>query len=124
MAEDEVRVLIVGLPALLQELFEKAFAERPRYTLVNSYGLEHLAEGIDAGQPDYVVVPLERDELPQECIELLTERSNVKLVGIEAQGGNARLVRLLPSVSVFEDVAPVELIDRIEGVAASTEREG
>lgn len=110
--------MIVGLPHLLQELFEKAFAEH-RYTLVPTHdGLEQLAESVEAERPDYVVVPLEDGELPAVCHELLAARGRVKLLGVEEREGHARLIRLLPSVRVFKDAAPHELVARIEEVAA------
>jgi DNA-binding response OmpR family regulator len=115
---DEVRVLIVGLPHFLQELFEKAFAEHS-YTLVSARdGLEQLAKSVETEQPDYVVVPLEGGELPAACRELLAARGRVKLLGVEERYGHARLIRLLPSVREFEDAAPHELVARIEEVAA------
>ena len=115
---DEVRVLIVGLPHFLQELFEKAFVEHS-YTLVPTRaGLDQLARSVETEEPDYVVVPLEGGELPPACRELLAARGRVKLLGVEERDGHARLIRLLPSVRVFEDAAPHELVSRIEELAA------
>jgi hypothetical protein len=118
VAEDDVRVLIVGLPRLLRELFEQAFGERPGYTLVPAHdGLERLAEAVEAERPDYVVVPLEGAELPRECTELLDERARVKVIGVEEVKGHARLVRLRPSARELDDVPPHELVERLEEVA-------
>jgi len=112
-------VLIVGLPRLLRELFEHAFAERPGYTLVPARdGLERLAESVEAERPDYVVVPLDGEDLPQECRELLDERARVKVIGVEEVRGHARLVRLRPTARQLDDVPPHELVERIEEVVA------
>jgi hypothetical protein len=121
--ESAARVLIVGLPPLLRDLIEHEFAARPGYDVVRTYeGFEHLAETVDAEEPDYLVVPLEGSDLPPACRELINARSRVKLVGVEEQQGGARLIWLCPQTYDFEDLSPRELITRIEEVAAQSAR--
>jgi hypothetical protein len=116
---DEVRVLIVGLPRLLRELFAQAFDELPGYTLVPATdGIDRIAETVESARPDYVVVPLEGGELPAPCTSLLKARARVKLIGVQGQGGHARLFGLEPTMHSLDDVPPHELVRRIEAIAA------
>src|SRR5262249_7764526 len=105
----------------LSEVLEDAFSRRLGYTLVRADdGLESLAETVAAERPDFVVVPLKDDELPRECHELIDEWSRVTVVGVQELHGGARLVQLTPITPELSDVAPNELIDRIEEVAGQT----
>jgi hypothetical protein len=118
MPDDEVRVVIVALPRLLRELFEKAFGERPRYRFRYADSLDELDELVDAERPDFVLAPLENGRLPEACQRLLDERARVKVLGIGEQEGRALLIRLRPVEHDLEDAAPHELVRRLEEVAA------
>jgi hypothetical protein len=118
MPEDELRVVIVALPLLLRELFEKAFEERPHYRLLRADGIDELAELVETERPDYVVVPLEHDRLPDACQKLLDERARVKVLGIGEREGRALLIKLRPIEHDLDDAAPHELVRRLEEVSA------
>jgi hypothetical protein len=116
---EDIRVLIVGLPRLLHELFEKAFAEHPGFTLVPACnGLDRIADSVEAVRPDYVVVPLDGEQLPLACRTLLQSHARVKVIGVQEQHGHARLFRLQPTERPLDDVPPHELVRRIEEIAA------
>jgi hypothetical protein len=118
MAEDQVLVVIVALPLLLRELFEKAFEERPHYRLLYADDLDELAEVVETERPDYVVVPLEDDRLPDACQKLLDERARVKVLGVGERKGRALLIRLRRVERDLDDAAPHELVRRLEEAAA------
>jgi DNA-binding NarL/FixJ family response regulator len=68
-------------------------------------------------QPDVVVVGLEDGDLPRDCLELLFERPQMKVLGIEARDGRAWLYELRPEQSEIGEVSPDDVVDTIRDAA-------
>lgn len=89
-----------GVPHLVVEMLETAFATRPEIELVgvSPLGSDFAAE-VERRQADFVVVSLDERRLPDACLRLLEARSRVKLLAISAQDGQSFVYRLVPNVS-------------------------
>lgn len=118
MADEYIRVLIVGLPRLLMEMVEEAVRDQMGMEVVAaSVDLSHFEEEVARARPEFAIVGLERDELPDECRDFLDERARVKVLGIGSSNGNAYLYKLRPERSSLGDVSPSDVVAAIRAAS-------
>ncbi len=118
--DDSIRVLLVGLSHLVQEMVEAAFQDDCRIEVVEANSAGELAVAIRETQADFVIVPLEQSALPDFARSFLAEQAHVRVLGLEENQGHANLYELVPETTELRDVTPVDLAGAIR--AAVNER--
>jgi DNA-binding NarL/FixJ family response regulator len=63
--------------------------------------------------PDVVIVGIQDDEFPSECVELLLERPRMKVLALEELAGRARLYELRPERVEIGEVSADEVVETI-----------
>ena len=115
-----IRILVVGLSTLVQDLIEAVSGED--IELIDAPASIDLVDAIRQAHADYVLLPLSGSQLPMEVKRYLTNQAHVRVIGVEEAEGHALLYQLVPEVRELGEVAPVELVDAIRGnVSYSTE---
>jgi DNA-binding NarL/FixJ family response regulator len=120
VAQQRIRVLLVDMPRLLRDLIEHAIARAPDLEVV---GTEPDVEGLEraAGEtdPEFVIVGLERGDLPESARAFLDARSRPRMLGVEAEEGTAVLYELTPRCVPIGTVTPDQLAGAIRDAAVA-----
>lgn len=67
--------------------------------------------------PDVVIVGVSDPELPSACVALFGEKARMKVIGLEANSGRARLHELRIVHTDFIDVSPDDVVATIRAAA-------
>jgi DNA-binding NarL/FixJ family response regulator len=115
------RVLLVDMPRLLRDMLARAIDAQPDMWVVGQE--QHpasITRAVRDTQPEFVIVGLERAELPVDCQEFLRRRATPLLLGIEAVDGQAFLYELRPERARIgaASITPDELVAAIRAAAA------
>ena len=112
------RVLLHDLPPLVRDLLEQELDARADLQIVQAAtDTEDLAALIASCGAEWVVVPLSSDAWPDGCIQLMTSRAGLRLLGVDTAEGGSRLYELTASQRELGPLSPHELAERIGGRA-------
>ena len=120
-SEEPIRLLVVGLSTLVRELVESAADENVE--LVEMPSSVDLVGAIDQTHADFVLLPLERSQLPADARRYLAGQAHVRVLGVQEDNGSAVLYQLVPSKRELGDCAPRELVDAIRRAASGSDSE-
>ena len=114
---EQVRILLVGLPRMVRDMFEHAIGEQPDMALVGVAERAKLFELTREAEPSFVIVDAEDDSLPDDCRRLLAERPSLRVLGVESRAGRATLFELRPWRIAIGAVSPADVVDAIRAAA-------
>lgn len=116
----KTRVLLIDMPRVLREMLARAIDAQPDMWVV---GQERhpsaIGRAVRDTEAEFVIVGLERAELPRDCQEFLRSRVTPRLLGIEAVDGHAFLYELRPERARIGEasITPDELVAAIRSAA-------
>jgi len=116
---DDIRILLVDMPRLAREMIDAAIATQRDMCVVDvATERDDLLAAARRTQPNFVIVGLEDDTLPDDCLQLFDEQPKVKFLGLETNGAHACLYELRPERRPLGDVSPADIVDAIRSAAA------
>jgi DNA-binding NarL/FixJ family response regulator len=119
VAEPSIRVLLVDMPRLLSDLFERAFRTQADMHVVGvRRTVDQLPATAEQTGADYVIVGMEGDALPAECSELFRKRARPCVLGVAPGDGHIDLFELRPERVELGRVSPGELVHAVRAAAA------
>lgn len=113
--QEPIRLLVVGLSTLAHDLIAAVAADGIELVQSPSGDLVHALHTEDI---DFVLVSLERTELPNNVRRYLADQAHVRVIGVRETDGRAFLYQLRPEIRELGEVAPVDLVDAIRRAAA------
>lgn len=117
----KTRVLLVDMPRLLRDMIARAIEAQDDMQVVGEApNPSAIGSAVTETDPEFVIVGLERAELPRDCAAFLSHRARPRLLGIEAVDGRAFLYELRPDRIRLGDgsVTPEELVSALRAAAA------
>jgi DNA-binding NarL/FixJ family response regulator len=118
VAEPGIRVLLVDMPRLLSDLFERAFRSQEDMQIVGvRRTVEELPASAEQTGADYVIVGMDQGALPAECSELFRSRARPCVLGVAPGDGHVDLFELRPERIALGRVSPGELVDAVRAAA-------
>jgi chemotaxis response regulator CheB len=119
----QIRILLVDMPRLAREMIDAAVAGQPDMCVVETTAdPSELVAAARRVRPSFVIVGLERDALPNGCLQLLDEQPKLKVLGIEAEAGRAYLWELRPKRRALGEIAPADVVEAIRTAAGAVRR--
>jgi DNA-binding NarL/FixJ family response regulator len=118
----KTRVLLIDMPRLLRDMLARAIDAQPDMHVVGQEAHPAAIErAVRDTEPEFVVVGLERAELPVEARLFLRRRATPRLLGIEAFDGRAFLYELQPERERVGEssITPDELVSAIRAAAGA-----
>ena len=110
MSDDSLRIVLVDLPRLLADLFERAAAERPGVRLVRAPEGRAGAAAADAADADVAIVGLPAATWPEEFEAMIQRRARPWLLGVGCEDGQAHVYALSPRREDLGQRAPEEVL--------------
>jgi DNA-binding NarL/FixJ family response regulator len=117
---EQTRILLLGVTTMLGELVRGIVAADQRLRVVGV--LDDPAKLIDISRrrrADVVVVPIEGEELPAACRELLQARPRTRIVGLVEHGRVGVLWEMCPSRTAIGELSPASLRAALLGDGAA-----
>jgi DNA-binding NarL/FixJ family response regulator len=115
-----IRIVLVDMPRLLRDLIEHALSGQPDMVVVAAEpDVEALGAAARESEADFVIVGLEHGRLPGSAQELLDERARQRVLGVEAENGEAVLYELRPRRTPIGRASPAELATAIRAAAGA-----
>jgi hypothetical protein len=113
-----VRIVLVGMPRLLQEITRDVIAAESWADVVGEYDLPvSLREAVRSSSANVVVV---RDgpDVEGQANDLLTSSRTVGVLAISGDGREAALYELRPNRRPLGEVSPERLVDAIRNAVS------
>lgn len=118
MSTAPIRIVLVDMPRLLRDLIEHALSGQPDMVVVAAEpAVEALGRVARTSAADFVIVGLEQGRLPESAQDLLDERARQKVLGVEAEDGEAVLYELRPRRTPIGPASPATLATAIRAAA-------
>lgn len=114
---DRIRILLIDLPRMLQDLVQQAIAAQPDMVVVEP--LEptlEIGRAVESARADVVVVPSPSPAELRGIDDALFRQPRLKVIGITRDGRDVRLRELRPRTVQIGNVGPQELADTIRGL--------
>ncbi len=124
-----IRILILGLPLMLQQIVRRIVAQAPDLEIAGEYeGLSAMTgyppEPFDRSeeQPEVVILGLDHEasdsesQVPDAARLVLERLPRAKVLGLSSDGRRGFLYELHPQMMPLGELSPHELVDAIRSV--------
>jgi DNA-binding NarL/FixJ family response regulator len=122
---EPIRILLASMPRLMADIVAAGVEPHRDLRIVGSLeSVSELASQARRTRPDVLVLGLDGSDLPRECDELFADRPHMRILGVEANGGEVGLYELRPHRVALGSLSPAELARSILSAARAPSRLG
>ena len=113
-----VRVLVLGMPAMLRQVIEEGLSGEPGVVVVEQHSAGAGAEArVREARADFVIVPLDEEAGEPRINELLTEHPGIAVLGVSSDGRRGLLYEMRPHKVPIGELSRQALLDAVHRVA-------
>jgi chemotaxis response regulator CheB len=120
---EQIRILVVAMPRMLQGIIESVVSSQPDMTLVGpARRNKSVAAAARRVRADIVILGESQEDIGGTPWQVLNENPRLKIVTISPDGHRATRYEMRPHQVDFDDVSPEGLIHAIRAAMADRAR--
>jgi hypothetical protein len=115
-----IRILLIGMPKMLQDLVKGILSAQPTIRTVEEVDEPQLLDRMDSSpqasrsdETEVFILSLHNEDLPEIGRRILTTYPEAGLLGISSDGRKAVLYELRPHAIPLGELSPASLVDAV-----------